>query len=1115
MKDEFNNINIKNPDGELKDFEFSGSKPFDNEISSYIKENPLDEQEETYKPNESYNDPLGGEPEGEEGINSEIDLTSTLSTTSTQTATASVLATEASTVASATTIVGSGIGAFVGAVAASVVTAVMVVAAFMSTLSINLSLLMATTNSLAVELKMTGAQDEDFATPMMAVLRHEDEVIQEIEVWSDTKIVTFENLESNTEYLVSIENEEMSFARKSFITLKEEVDKGRIIVWNEGSSVYIRVEDVKLDPGEYYTIISKDSDGKKVFAKDSIEADVTYQFEVSNSGTINTTYSVSGKTYDLNEIEVIFDASYDFENGVWTWSEDNESAFITFKELNGEGTIDIDATVEKSYFEPSCENDGYTLYSATAIYDGRSFFTEDTVTDSGSALGHVFSDLVEETIADCENDGVEAHYYCSRCNKYFDSEHNETTLEALTILAYGHDFGELINEVEATYDENGMKAHYICSRCGKYFDSNFNETTKEALIIKALGHDFSDLIAELDATCEADGMKAHYICNDCGKYYDTEYNETTIEALTIKAYGHDFGELVAQNDATCDKDGMAAHYHCDRCGKYFDANHNETTLEALTIASAGHNFGELVAEVAASCEVDGMKAHYHCDSCGKYFDSDYNEVSVEDLTIAALGHDYGDSTFEWITDQDGFYISSTLVLVCSHDEEHRIEIEAELDVDETPPTCETNAEMFYKATAEYEGEEYFDEKLVTIPDSALGHEYGEAVFEWTTGPNSEYTGAVLRFYCIHDSSHYIEEEAEVFSEEYDADCETDAYTVYTAAASYEQEEYYDEKVVYHDNTALGHEYGTPIFDWEKSGNTFIATAIFTCTNNSQHQMELEAEVTSVESTYTAHVSYNNEDYYDTKVAYIVYFYTDGGSGMDPTDLLEGMTIEEYVPTKDGYVFGGWYSNNDLTEYIGDVPITGDTDAYASWVLPLDYSLNLDGESYSVVGLGDYTGNALEIPNEYLGIPVTRIADYAFSSTNLVEAFMSYNITYIGEGAFSNCSSLSYVSVSDGVTYIGANAFSGTVISSMYIPDTVTVINENTFSGCSNMTEITLPGTLTAINSPFASCTSLTTIYYEGTTDSWQTLVGQSSGWLSGLTQPITVSCNDGSLNYNN
>jgi uncharacterized repeat protein (TIGR02543 family) len=63
------------------------------------------------------------------------------------------------------------------------------------------------------------------------------------------------------------------------------------------------------------------------------------------------------------------------------------------------------------------------------------------------------------------------------------------------------------------------------------------------------------------------------------------------------------------------------------------------------------------------------------------------------------------------------------------------------------------------------------------------------------------------------------------------------------------------------------------------------------------------------------------------------FNTNGGSKLDNVSEDKGTVIDldKYVPTREGYSFGGWYSDKELTEKLSSVTLTKDTTVYAKWI----------------------------------------------------------------------------------------------------------------------------------------------------------------------------------------
>ena len=99
------------------------------------------------------------------------------------------------------------------------------------------------------------------------------------------------------------------------------------------------------------------------------------------------------------------------------------------------------------------------------------------------------------------------------------------------------------------------------------------------------------------------------------------------------------------------------------------------------------------------------------------------------------------------------------------------------------------------------------------------------------------------------------------------------------------------------------------------------------------------------------------------------------------------------------------------------------------------------------------------------------------------------VTEIGEWAFAYCSSLTEVTIPEGVTSIRAFAFrSCSSLTKAIIPEGVTSIGESAFQSCGSLTEVTIPKSVTSIESfAFSECEALATVYYGGTQKDWDAL----------------------------
>ncbi len=146
------------------------------------------------------------------------------------------------------------------------------------------------------------------------------------------------------------------------------------------------------------------------------------------------------------------------------------------------------------------------------------------------------------------------------------------------------------------------------------------------------------------------------------------------------------------------------------------------------------------------------------------------------------------------------------------------------------------------------------------------------------------------------------------------------------------------------------------------------------------------EYPEVPGTYTMEfTAYNSDDDSATSglnvrlLGYpVVSFETNGGSAIDPITVPNGpsnggVSWDNYYtcaaapadPTKDGYVFSGWYSDSSLQyEWDWDYVVTGDMTLYASWSEAAEeYTITfyVDGSEYDVSVFT--AGDAIILPEE--------------------------------------------------------------------------------------------------------------------------------------------------------
>ena len=139
---------------------------------------------------------------------------------------------------------------------------------------------------------------------------------------------------------------------------------------------------------------------------------------------------------------------------------------------------------------------------------------------------------------------------------------------------------------------------------------------------------------------------------------------------------------------------------------------------------------------------------------------------------------------------------------------------------------------------------------------------------------------------------------------------------------------------------------------------------------------------------------------------------------------------------------------------------------------------IDTDSVAITSCLITASGDLVIPQNIEGRRVTSIGRYAFEDcSSLTSITIPDGVTTVGERAFRECISLTSITIPDSVTSIGDGAFEGCIsLTSITIPDSVTSIGNYAFYECSSLTSITIPDSVTSIGAQaFEYCTSLTSI----------------------------------------
>ena len=227
---------------------------------------------------------------------------------------------------------------------------------------------------------------------------------------------------------------------------------------------------------------------------------------------------------------------HDWGEPNWQWTNDGTTAAVTFTcQRDNTHTQSPSVNIESTTTDPDCTKDGQTLYTASAILDGTTYTSTNTV--KISMLGHTGG------TATCHSQKI-----CERCLTGY-GELNPENHEGET---------EIRNRTEASCTEKGYSGDTYCLGC----DTKIADGTE----IDVLGHD-SETVAAKAATCREAGNISYWHCKTCDKYFSNKEctEEITQEDTLISATGHEKAEITGAKEASCTAEGYTGDKICTIC----------------------------------------------------------------------------------------------------------------------------------------------------------------------------------------------------------------------------------------------------------------------------------------------------------------------------------------------------------------------------------------------------------------------------------------------------------------------------------------------------------------------------------------------------------------------
>jgi len=201
------------------------------------------------------------------------------------------------------------------------------------------------------------------------------------------------------------------------------------------------------------------------------------------------------------------------------------------------------------------------------------------------------------------------------------------------------------------------------------------------------------------------------------------------------------------------------------------------------------------------------------------------------------------------------------------------------------------------------------------------------------------------------------------------------------------------------------------------------------------------------------------EYYYTRNSYTVTFVTNGGDEIEPWTGKYGQPIPYTDATREGFTFGGWFADADLTIPQTTV-VDSDVCLYAWWQeeeKPSSFKYTEIDSGIEITSLVSTSLTSVVIPSHIGGVEVTSIGFFSFNNRSTIKnVTLPYCTTQIAQLSFAGCTSLTDINIPDGLIYIGHAAFSGcSSLTNISIPSSVTTIAFDAFQQCSRLETLTV------------------------------------------------------------
>ncbi|QUN12726.1 LPXTG cell wall anchor domain-containing protein [Clostridium sp. C1] len=370
----------------------------------------------------------------------------------------------------------------------------------------------------------------------------------------------------------------------------------RCVVWNSlgkiTSNAAILTVKHSLTHYEYKAPTCTENGNKEYWYCESCK-----QYFSDENATMSTT----------KEDTVILATEHAYGEPTWEWSKNGQSATATFICDNDENhqeskEASITSTVKE---EPTCTEDGITVYTATVEFNGQTYTDTKEIADL-PATGHSYGEPVWSWAEDGKT--CKVTFTCEK-----DENHKKTPEVKVTSAV----------KMPATCTEKGVTTYTATVE----FNGKTYTDTKDVADIPATGHSYGEPVwswSEDGKTCT--------VTFTCEK--DENHKESPKVTVTS----------AEKAPATCTEAGVTTY----TATVEFNGQTYTDTKDLTDIPAIGHKLTKTEVKAPTSTDTGNIE-YWYCEVCDKYFSDEKaeHEITLEDTIIAKLPKLISGANQEW------------------------------------------------------------------------------------------------------------------------------------------------------------------------------------------------------------------------------------------------------------------------------------------------------------------------------------------------------------------------------------------------------------------------------------------------------------------------------------